>query len=348
VIRGLCCCLLLACLVLAPPGVSAQQKNLRVTLQLPLANHLGVNFTQFRTEVEEKTGQAISFEVFDNSRLYKEAQVVAAVASGAIEIGNVGLSRFSDKVPAIDLFGQPFLFNFEALVLAATSPDGEMRELLDKAIREATGVRVLWWQSFGQSVFFSKGRDVRTPDGIRGQKIRVVGDNMASVTKSCGGIPSVIAAVNYTEAIRDGTVDMAVTGVTGVTARELWKVTDTITRTEHAAQEFLVFINDKVWQSLGEDHRAVITAAAKKAEQDLRRKMADIEAKAYAFARDKGMTVRDLTPNDVAEWRACSAGVIDNYMDRAGELGRQLMVAYGRLRTDPCCTTGPQGEFTRR
>jgi hypothetical protein len=41
-----------------------------------------------------------------------------------------------------------------------------------------------------------------------------------------------IAATKQNEALKDGTVDMAMTGVTGVTARELWKVTDTITRTD--------------------------------------------------------------------------------------------------------------------
>lgn len=81
---------------------------------------------------------------------------------------------------------------------------------------------------------------------------------------------------------------------------------------------------------------------------DLRQRMADIEAEAYAFAREKGMTVYDLTPDEVAEWRACSAGIVEDYMNVAGDLGRRLMGAYGKLRTDPCCTSGPAGRFTRR
>ena len=111
-----------------------------------------------------------------------------------------------------------------------------------------------------------------------------------------------------------------------------------------------MIINDKAWQSLGEHHRAVIAAAARRAEQDLRQQMADIEAKAYAFARDKGMTVYDLTPNEVAEWRACSAPVVDNYPDACREArpAHDGSAAYGKLRTQPCCVSGPPGEFTRR
>jgi C4-dicarboxylate-binding protein DctP len=334
--------------VLLPFPADAEPVKLRITLQLPITNHLGVNLQRFKEEVEEKTAGAVVAEIFDRSRLYKDNQVLAAVSSGAIEMGTIGLSQFHKVVPALEVFAQPFLFNFEALVRAATSPDSEVRRLLDKAVLDATGVRVLWWQSYGQSVFFSKGGDARTPAGIRGRKIRVFGENMANLTTYCGGIPLVITASKQAQALKDGTVDMAMTGVTGVTSRELWKVTDTITRTEHAALEFVVIINEKTWQSLGEHHRAVITAAARRAEQDLRRKMADIEAKAYAFARDKGMTIYDLAPNDVAEWRACSAPVLDDYLKLAGEFGQRMMAAYGKLRTQPCCVSGPPGEFTRR
>jgi hypothetical protein len=60
------------------------------------------------------------------------------------------------------------------------------------------------------------------------------------------------------------------------------------------------------------------------------------------------MAVHDLTPDEVAEWRACSAPLVEDYMSKSGELGWRLMAAYGKLRTDPCCTTGPKGTFNRR
>jgi C4-dicarboxylate-binding protein DctP len=66
----------------------------------------------------------------------------------------------------------------------------------------------------------------------------VSGENYAHLVERCGGIPLVISASQQHQAIKDGGVDMITTGVTGVDSRELWKVTDTITRTEHAALEF--------------------------------------------------------------------------------------------------------------
>jgi hypothetical protein len=93
---------------------------------------------------------------------------------------------------------------------------------------------------------------------------------------------------------------------------------------------------------------AVVVAHFLSAEQDLRHRMAEIEANAYGLARDKGMIVHQLTPDEVADWRACSAGMMEDFMSTSGELGRRLMAAYGTLRTEPCCTAGPQGNFTNR
>jgi len=343
------CAMMAWLLLLLPPSpANAEQTKLRVTLQLPIANHVGANLVQFKQEVESRTEWAITVEIFDNSRLYKDNEAVGAVASGTIEMGTVPYQQLTRKVPAIGIFEQPFLFNFEALVRAATSPDGEMRRLLDKTVLDATGVRVLWWQSYGSSVFFSKGREAKHPLQIRGQKVRVFGENMANFTKYCGGIPLLISASKQHQAVKDGTVDMAMTGVTGVDSRELWKVTDTITRTEHAALELVVIINEKVWQSLRDNYKAAIVESSRKAERSLREQMADIEAKAYAFARAKGMTIQELAPDDVAEWRACSAALLEDYLNGAGELGWRLMGAYGRLRTDPCCSSGPGGAFSLR
>jgi C4-dicarboxylate-binding protein DctP len=341
--------LLLIILLLPLRPAGAEPVQLRITLQLPTTSHLGVNLKRFKDEVEKASNREIAVDIFDNSRLYKDNEALGAVMSGAIDMASLPYQQFHKHAPAIEIFEQPFLMNFEALVRAAANPDSEIRKILDKAVLEATGVRILWWQSYGSSVFFSKsGQHTKHPSGIAGKKVRVFGEAMGNFTKYCGGIPRLISASQQFQAAKDGTVDIVMTGITGVSARDLWKVTDTITRTEHAALEFLVIINEKVWQSLSKDHQRIVAEASSRVERELRDQMADIEAQAYAFARDKGMTVHELSPDEVAEWRACSARLVEDYMMSAGELGARLMSAYGRLRTAPCCSSGPQGAFHLR
>jgi len=141
------------------------------------------------------------------------------------------------------------------------------------------------------------------------------------------------------------------TGASSLIAnRQLWTVADTIARTRHAPIEFFLIVNEKVWQSLPEPHKAVILAAARREESQSRENVAQIEAGLYTQFQQKGMTVHDLTPDQVADWRACSAGIVEGYIANNTDLARQLMAAYGKLRTDPCCTAGPAatGSFNRR
>jgi C4-dicarboxylate-binding protein DctP len=344
-----CGFLWLACLAVAPFAADAEPVKLRISTQLPIGSPLGANLIQFKEEVEARSGGAIAFEIHDSSspKMIEDNHVLSAVASGTIEIGVLTVPQFHETVRAMEVIEHPFFFNFEALVRAATDPDGEMRTLLDTAIHESTGVHVLFWQAFGSSVFFGRGHDAKTPASILGKKIAVAGENMASFIHHCGGLPFVMPESKQSRVLGEGAIDLTVTGVSSVTARELWKVTDTITRTEHTALELVVIINKKTWQSLSSGHRSIVAAAARRAERDLRRHTADIEAAAYAFARSKGMKIVELTPDDVAEWRACSADVVEEYMDAAGTLGERLMAAYAKLRQHPCCTSGPKGDFTK-
>jgi C4-dicarboxylate-binding protein DctP len=207
-------CAFLASLLLMPGSAGAQQVKLRASVQVEATDpFLGTNLMLFKEEVERQTGKAITVEIFDKGQLYNDQQVVGAVASGKIEMGIASLSQFTRQVPAIVFLQQPFLFNFEALVRAAVRPDSAIRKLMDQAVLDAVGVRTLWWLSFGSAVIVSKGVDVRDPDRIRKQKIRVFSEAMAELTKLCGGTPAVLSSSRMHDALKDGTVDMVMTGI---------------------------------------------------------------------------------------------------------------------------------------
>jgi C4-dicarboxylate-binding protein DctP len=345
-------CAILVVLWLPTGAAGAQQVRLKANLQVPVSNPFyGVTLVRFKEEVERQSKGTLIVEIFDKGQLYENHQVVDAVSSGAVDIGVTAAHNFVEKaVVAAGILDQPFLFNFAALMRTVASPESEMRKLIDEAILAETGARILWWQSLGDTMFFSKGRDVADPLRLKDQRIGVTGPTNAEIMSRCGGKPSVLPVEKFHDAIRDGTLDMAVAGLAALEGRGLWKVTDTITRTAHVPLEFLLAINEKTWQSLSPDHRAVIAEAARLVERETRDRLSQFEARGYAFARSKGIKVQDLTPDQVAEWRACSADMIVGYMEKNGNIARRLMEAYGRLRTDPCCTAGPSTAvaFTRR
>jgi C4-dicarboxylate-binding protein DctP len=340
--------LLLLAFLMAAPQAGAQEVKLRVALQSTMASLQGTALVRLKEEVERRSNGALTLEVFDQGKLFLDAQMVDAVSSGAVEIGATASQKFVDRAPSLAILDLPFFFNFKALAEAATEPGSELRTLIDETVLDEVGARVLLWLPIGDTHFYSKGRDVADPDRLKDLRVAVPGDALHDLVVRCGGRPTTAATRQFSDHIGRGELDAALMTLTGVEVLGLWKVQDTITLTAHAPVEFLVVIHEGTWQALSPRHRTIVTEAARIVEREGRERVARIEATSARFARDKGMKLVSLTPDQVAEWRACTADMVADYMEKNGHKARRLMEAYAKLRVDPCCSAMP-GEvaFTR-
>ena len=320
--------LISASFVLLSQSALAETK-LRISLQLPIKHHLGQNLLDFQKEVEKESDGSLKIEIYPSAQLYKDKEVPQAVASGAIEMGVASITRFAGTIPAADLFYVPFMFPDAEKVKKATAPGSSVRAPLDAAILK-TGARPLWWQAFGGAIILSKGSPIKRPEDMKGKKVRVFGKTLGEFVKSAGGAPTLMSGSKQFLAYQRGTVDAGMTGLTTIPSRKLYQVMDNVTLTNHADIEFLVLINEKVWQGLTDKERAIITKAGTRVEAELRNKMGDLEKEALEFAKTK-MTVTEISADDLAAWKKATASVVDTYVKNAGELGKQLVEAAGKL-----------------
>ena len=178
----------------------------------------------------------------------------------------------------------------------------------------------------------SKGGPLETPDDIKNKKVRVFGRTLGKFIETLGGAPTMVSGSEQYIAYQRGTVDSGMTGVSGVKSRKLWEVMDTITVTNHADIEFIVVINENFWQGLSKDQQAIISTAARNAEAHVRNEMANIEAEAYAAAKENGMKVVELSDADIEAWRAATKPVLDSYLEESGDLGQQVYKAAQALK----------------
>ncbi|ABV92831.1 TRAP dicarboxylate transporter- DctP subunit [Dinoroseobacter shibae DFL 12 = DSM 16493] len=319
--------ILAACASVIGSAALATEK-MRISLQLPLTSHLGENLQLFEKEVEERTGGAIDVEIYDSATLYRDKEVPAAVGSGAIEAGVASLTQYVGDAPVVDVFYMPFLFNTEEKVRAAVAEGSPVREILETEIAK-TGGEVLYWQAYGGAILLSQDEPIRTPEDMQGKKARVFGKTLGDFVTAAGGAPTLISGSEQYLAYQRGTVDVGMTGVSGVKSRKLWEVMDTITKTNHANIEFVVVVNSDWWNGLDAETQGHINAAAQVAQDDVRDRMAAIEAEAYAAAEENGMTIVELTDEELAKWQAVSQPVYDSYLAATGEAGRQILDALG-------------------
>jgi C4-dicarboxylate-binding protein DctP len=302
------------------------QEKMRISLQLPLTSHLGQNLVLFEQEVEKRTDGAIDVEIYDSASLYKDKEVPAAVGSGAIESGVASLTRYVGDAPVVDVFYMPFLFNSEDKVRAAVAEGSAIRATIEAEI-EKTGGQVLYWQAYGGAIMLSNGEPIKTPADLEGKKVRVFGKTLGDFVSAAGGAPTLISGSEQYLAYQRGTVDVGMTGVSGVKSRKLWEVMDTITVTNHADIEFVVVVNNDWWSGLSAEIQAHIKEAAAVAQEDVRNRMAEIEADAYAEAKANGMTVVDISDDDLAAWLDVAQPVYEAYLEAAGEAGETILEA---------------------
>lgn len=335
-----CPLLVLLCGLGAPP-VLAQTTTLRMSLPISADSPIGRSIRDLAHAVGVRTGGAVRIEIQDKDRRYEEHEVVAAVASGTIEMGATTLNQFAYDVPLAGAFLQPFLFNFDVLVEAATEHDSEIRALVEDEILYWTNTRVLWWQPFGSSVIVSKAAPATHPTTIAARAVGAPDDQTREIIKACGGTPHLVPPPDVFGALKKETIKAAVTDVMSIREHGLWQVADTITDLRHAPSLFVVVVNEKAWQSLTPAHRQIVSELAQDVQSEMWARFTFIRTDAYAFAKQKGMKIVEPRPEDVAAWRACTAPLLEAYMERAGDAGPKLFAAYGRLRIHPCCRVQP-------
>jgi C4-dicarboxylate-binding protein DctP len=337
--------LLSASAVTAEPKPS-QPRELRITVQTPPKSINNDNLELFKKRVETATDGALKISV--HVLLVEDSKVIKAVGAGQVEMGGSRIGHFADDVPAIGIFLLPFMFNVLPVQEAALKSDSPFRRSLDAAVLEKIGVRVLWWSPFGTSIMLSKSVPITSPAAMVGKTVRTYDKISETLVRSCGGIPVYLGGTEMYSGFKTGKAVAGQMGITFVVARHLWDVLDSLADTRHFADGMLILINEQIWQSLPPDHQRILQEAAAEAQDailaDLRRRETD----GYALAAKNGIKIHEVTPDEVAEWRVCSAPVLEAFMSKSGELGQRLMEAYGRLRTQPCCSAGTPGAFTRR
>ena len=311
-------------------AASSAQTTIRVTLQLPEKHSLGQNWLAFKDIVEKESGGELEVQLFPSAQLYKDKQVPEAVGSGAIEAGSAFLGRYAGSVPAVDVVNLPFFFRDEAHLRAAVATGSKMRNLLDAAVLEETGARVLWWQAFGRNIYLTNGSAIRTPADLKGKKVRTYGKVLGWTVEALGGAPTLMSGSKQFLAYQQGAVDVGMTGASAVKSRKLYEVMDHMTLSFDSTIEFIAVMNEKFFQSLSSKNQAIILKAAATVEQQLRDAIYKQEKAAVDDVRSK-MTVVELTEQERAKWRDATKEVVDRFVSEGGETAAAVVAAGSKL-----------------
>jgi len=329
-VKSLCLSALASFMLMGAMPANAE-RTLKVSIQVSTKHPVGANVVYFKEKVEEISNKQIKVEIYDSAQLYKGSEIPQAVAAGAVDMGLVLIDEYAGTIPATGIFSVAFLFPSYEVLARAAAPESPIRQEIDEMIRK-TGTRVVWWQDYGPVQLLSKKEPIRTPADMKGKKVRVLGKPSGDFINAVGGIPVKIGGSEQFIAYQRGTVDIGMTGTTAIQSRKLYEVMDYVTITNHAQTEFLIVMNDKLWDSLSDQEKEWITTAARDAEQTIRSATKDENLQSEEFIRSQTkMQVVNLTPEEIKAWQDAAAPAVDAFIQEAGEDGKRLVEEVRKL-----------------
>jgi len=209
-----------------------------------------------------------------------------------------------------------FLFRSEGHLIKAIADPGVSNAVKAMIADTVQGGRVIAVATLGLRNMYSK-REIKKIDDVRGLKVRVQATPTEDTMFPAYGAQIVHMPFGsvYTS-LQTGVVDVAENGVNVYLANKHYEVAPVLSMTEHEANNSLVWVSDKVWNSLTPEQQGWVQAAADEVNKNQPAKAIDLEHQSQDKLRSIGVKV--VTDVDKSGFTA----VADPYLDKlAKELG---------------------------
>ncbi len=320
----------LLAVLLVVPGAALAQKTIKLhhlNKDDPFDNATGAMAQVFKSLVEAGTNGKVKVQVFPNSQLGKDNEVLQQVKDNVIQSGIFSVGGFAAMYPPIGVLDIPFAFpNISTTYKVLDGPFGQE---LSKDITAKTGFKVLGFgDSGGFFAFTNSKKPIKTPADLKDLKIRTMGlETHKRLVSSLGGQPVAIAWAEVYTALQTGVADGQMNPIPVIAFGKLDEVQKYISLTEHLFAPYVWVMNQSFFDGLTPAEKDVVNYASKSAIVAGRGIARIIEASDRGLpALSKKMEVYALTPEEKAKFREIAVPVVKAYITEAlGKDGEKLM-----------------------
>jgi len=189
-------------------AMPASAETLRIGDSFPVGHYISENMTKvWMEEVKKASNGEVDFEYFPAEQLGKAKDLLSLTQSGVMDIGYVGASYVSDKLPLSSVGEMPEAFTTSCQGTKAFWQIAKPGGALDQAEFAPNGVRVLMVMVLPPYQVFTSNREISGLDSLKGLKIRSTGGAKELASQLVGAVPIQIAAPDTRDALSRGTLD---------------------------------------------------------------------------------------------------------------------------------------------
>jgi len=243
----------------------SSDKVLYLAHSLPQSHPVHKGILEFQRVLALKSGGTLKAKIFPDGQLGSEREVLELLQIGSVAATKVSAATLSNFVPEYHLLGVPYLFRdkqhqFDIL-------EGSIgKSILEKGSK--FWLRGLCYYDAGSRSFYTSEKAIRTPDDLKGLKIRVMNNQMSiNMVNSMGGSATPMAYGELYTAIQQGVVDGAENNPPSFVSSNHYEISKFYTLDQHSSVPDVLLIGTKYWDKLSEQEKIWVQAAADESSQ---------------------------------------------------------------------------------
>ena len=303
--------------VFSAASAAAQEvKHYRFAYDQPKTTGYGILGDIFADKLKELSKGTMIIDQYPGAQLGQEPQVLQLVKAGDVEFCISSSANAATLSPQAGVMSMHFLFRSEAHLVKAMA-DPEVAKAVKAMISETVqGARVIALATLGLRSMYSK-REIRKIDDIKGLKVRVQATPTEDVTFPAYGAQIVHMPFGsvYTS-LQTGVVDFGENSINVYLVNKHYEVAPVISLSEHEANNAILWVSDRLWQSLNAEQRKWVLEAGRDVTTQEPKRAFELENQALAKIRSMGVKVVDKVDKSGFQ------KIADPYLDKlAKELG---------------------------
>ncbi len=259
---------------------------------------------KFKELIEKRSNGGINVEIFHSASLGNETEILQQVQMNSIQMAVVTGGPFDTFDPMVRVISYPFLFKDYSQVDKVL--DGPLGANVLKSL-ESSGFKGLCFSENGFRNLTNNKRPVKTPEDLKGLKIRVMASAIQkAIWQALGANPTPMPWPIYTE-LEQGVIDGQENPLWVMEVYKFYEIQKYMTLTRHVYSYHIDVASLNWWNTLDGDTQEMIQKAMYEAAVFQREDNRSKNAARLKFLKEKGMIVEEHP--DVAAFRAKVAGL---------------------------------------
>jgi tripartite ATP-independent transporter DctP family solute receptor len=309
--------LLSAAIAMFVSAADAQEiKHYRFAHDQQLNSGYSIAYDIFSARLKELSKGTMLVDQYPGAQLGQEPQILQLVRSGDIDFAIVSSANTSTISPQAGVMSLHYLFRNEDHDIKALGDPKVFEAIRDMIDETVTGIHSIGLGTQGFRHMYGK-REVRKVEDLKGYKIRVQATATEDTMFAAYGAQTVHMPFGsvYTS-LQTGVMDFGENSVNVYLINRHYEVAPVLSMTEHEANNAILWISNKLWQSLNAEQKGWVQTAARDVSVQEPKRVFELERTAAAKLEKMGVKiVRDVDKTGFQK-------ISDPYLDKlAKELG---------------------------